>query len=82
MLGAEKLAEIMNDTIYDKNKYYDFFKWRRYYSFHDTNVTTGDINGMCALCAFLNDKKHSYTRSVYTNITRFWELANWDSKLL
>lgn len=67
----EELANIMNDTIYNKNKYYEFFKWHRYYTYVDP-LESGNTDEMCAFCAFLNDKKLKYTRSVYTNISKFW----------
>lgn len=70
-LGHGALATIMNDTIINKAKYYDFFKWHNYYSIHATNESA-DTDEICAFCAFLNDKKHSYTSTVYTNINRFW----------
>lgn len=53
-LGEEKLAKMMNDIISDKNKYYEYFKWHRYYSFHATNENA-DTDEICALCAFLNN---------------------------
>lgn len=61
----------MNDIILDKNKYYDFFKWRRYYSIHD-HSESAETDEICALCSFLNDKKYKYKTTVYTHITWFW----------
>lgn len=70
-LGPEKLALKMNDIIYDKNKYYDYFKWHRYYSIHNYTHSP-DSDGICGLCAFLNNRKLQYTRNIYARITWFW----------
>lgn len=70
-LGHVTLAAIMNDTIINKDKYYDYFKWHNHYSIHATN-DSADTDEICAFCAFLNSKKHSYTRSVYTRLSMFW----------
>lgn len=71
IVEPEEMARIMNDTIHDKNKYYEFFKWHGYYSFHSPNEST-DTDEICAFCAFLNDETHKYKRSVYKSITAFW----------
>lgn len=70
-LGQEKLAYIINDTIHDKDKYYEFFKWRRYYSLHDPNESP-ETDEFCAFCAFLNKVKSTCKTSVYENLTTFW----------
>lgn len=67
----EELASTMNDIIQDRNKYYNFFKWHNYYSIHDGSESA-DSDEICALCAFLNDKKHKYTRTSYTHINWYW----------
>lgn len=70
-LGPELLARRMNDIIKDKNKYYDFFKWHGYYSFHHT----GEDNfyrEICGLCELLNDKAKRRQRCVFINITQWW----------
>lgn len=63
----------MNETIHDKEKYYQFFKWRRYYSFHDPKEDA-DTDEICAFCAFLNiDRKLNRSR-VYIHFKNFWIL--------
>lgn len=69
----------MNDTIYDKEKYYEFFKWHRYYTFHEPSDSP-DSDEICAFCALLNDKSRIHTRSVYTRINNFWHVDNDDSQ--
>lgn len=70
-LGHGALAAIMNDAIINKEKYYDYFKWHNHYSIHAANESA-DSDEICAFCGYLNDKKRSYTRSVYTHLNRFW----------
>lgn len=70
-LGVEDLAKIMNDSIHDKDKYYDFFRWHRYYRFHDPRESP-DSDEICSFCAFLNDNNRMKRISVHTNITNFW----------
>lgn len=67
----EDLAKTIDDIIKDKNRYYDFFRWHRYYSIHASNETA-ETNEICAFCAFLNDRKHTYIKSVYKHINYFW----------
>lgn len=70
-LGPQEVARIMNDAIRDKKKYYDFFKWHRYYKFHEPSENA-DSDEICAFCAFLNDKQQIQKSTVYTHITNFW----------
>ncbi|XP_026331240.1 alpha-(1,3)-fucosyltransferase C-like, partial [Hyposmocoma kahamanoa] len=55
-LGPGELARVMNDTMCNKKKYYDFFKWHNHYSFHASNASA-NTDEICAFCAFLNEKK-------------------------
>lgn len=71
VLGPLELARIINDTIHNKKKYYDFFKWHGYYSFH-AHSESAATDEICSLCTYLNDNKHEYVKSVYTRITEFW----------
>lgn len=71
VLGQEKLAYIMNDTIHNKHKYYDFFKWGRYYSLNDPNETP-ETDNICEFCSFLNNEKNSQKINVYENLSAFW----------
>lgn len=70
-LGPETLAYVINETIYDKEKYYDFFRWHRYYEFHEPSESL-ETDEWCEFCAFLNDPKYSYISTVYDNISVFW----------
>lgn len=72
-LGPKVLARSMNEIINDKEKYYDFFRWHNYYSFHEPNETA-ETDEICAFCAYLNDEKHKHDTTVYnhTRILDFW----------
>lgn len=61
----------MNKSIRNKKKYYDFFRWHNYYSFHAPNETA-ETDEICAFCALLNNKTFSREISVYEDITGFW----------
>ncbi|XP_026319429.1 alpha-(1,3)-fucosyltransferase C-like [Hyposmocoma kahamanoa] len=70
-LGPAKLAKEMNDIIKDKNRYYDFFRWRRYYRY-DASSDNADSDGICALCTALNKASRSDERRVYARFREWW----------
>lgn len=74
-LGVEELAKEIYDSINDPQRYYDFFKWHGYYSFHEAAVDKYSYS-VCELCAFLNKKKNKHERTVrvYENITDWWNV--------
>lgn len=70
-LDVEGLARIMNDSIHDKENYYHFFRWHRYYSFHDPRESP-DSDEVCSFCAFLNENHNKNWISIHRDITNFW----------
>ncbi|XP_049868714.1 alpha-(1,3)-fucosyltransferase C-like [Pectinophora gossypiella] len=52
-LGAKKLAAEMKSIIDNKERYYNFFKWRNHYSYHDISEDSATDN-YCRLCAALH----------------------------
>lgn len=72
-MKPEKLAKTMNDIIHDANKYYEFFKWQKYYTFQ-SQVGSPETDEICAFCNYLNERQREtfYKRRVYTNISKFW----------
>lgn len=64
-----QMAQRMNDIINDKNKYYEFFKWHDYYSFHFSGEDRyrGEV---CRLCAFLNYSMNK--SSTFEYIAEWW----------
>lgn len=71
VLGPVRLAKTMNDIINNNNRYYDFFRWHRYYSFH-APVENADTDEVCNFCAYLNDINGTQKTTVYENIDKFW----------
>lgn len=70
-LGPEKTAKKMSRAIRNRDLYYNFFRFHRYYAFHaahDYPVT----NPICVFCAMLNDKRRRDERRVYANFTQWW----------
>lgn len=55
ILGPAKLAREMVDIIYNKKRYYEFFKWHEHYSFHNTGEDDYH-HEICGLCDLLNNK--------------------------
>lgn len=70
-IGEEEMARKMNELIQNKEKYYDYFKWHRYYSYHDVSESA-DTDPFCKLCAFLNNMTMRRERRVYASITQWW----------
>lgn len=70
-LGPNKTAKKMSKAIRNRNLYYNFFRFHRYYNFHaahDDPVT----NPICTFCATLNDKRLRDERRVYANFAQWW----------
>lgn len=70
-LGPVELARTMNEIINDTNKYYDFFRWHGYYSFHDTEEDLFKRE-VCALCELLNNKTLMQQSTVFSNLSLWW----------
>lgn len=68
-LGPTKLAKEMIDIMYNKTRYYEFFKWHGYYSFHYTGENNFHYE-ICGLCALLNNKTRMNEKKNYR--TNFW----------
>lgn len=75
VLGPQKLARIIRDAVQNEEKYYEFFKWHRYYTFYNPS-DNADSDEVCAFCAILNEKNRTGETSVYTRITNFWHADN------
>lgn len=70
-LGEVELARQMYHIINDKETYYDFFKWHRYYSFHGTEENA-DTDDFCVFCSTMNDLVQRNESSIYVNIAQWW----------
>lgn len=70
VLKEEEVADKMMEAIHDKQKYYDYFRWRHYYSYFPTEG--GGSDPLCTLCALLNDESVRNQRRVYARFTQWW----------
>lgn len=70
-LGESGLARKMYEIINDKEQYYDFFKWHRYYSFHGTEEST-ETDDFCVFCATMNDLVQRNESSTYVSLSQWW----------
>lgn len=77
-LGVRGLAKEMNDIIQEPMKYYNFFKWHGYYSFHNSDEDNYH-DTVCGFCALLNNKTRRDQRTAYMYITKWWNGENEDS---
>ena len=61
------LAKYLQDLLDNPKKYYDYFKWKKYFNVY--GIEQSLKNAMCQLCESLNlDKKHK----IYHNIDDWW----------
>lgn len=71
ILTEVEVAEKINAAIQDKQKYYDYFRWHRYYTYRFTGEI-GDKDPLCEFCAFLNDESNRNHRRVYAGFSKWW----------
>lgn len=64
----EKLATEIVEIIHDKKKYYEYFKWHRYFSYSHCR----EGHNICELCAMLNNHTQRTATSVYMNFSLWW----------
>lgn len=70
-LTEEQLAERINEAVQDKQKYYNYYRWRRYYTY-DFIADVGESDPLCQFCALLNDEASRNQRRVYAGFTSWW----------
>lgn len=70
-LEVKDLAKEMNDIINNPARYLDFFRWHRYYTFHNANEDNFQA-AVCGFCAMLNNDTRRNQRTFYKNITKWW----------
>lgn len=69
--GVEQLAKEINEIIRNPQRYFDFFKWINYYSFH-TSEEDDYYDAVCGMCALLNNRTRKNLSTVYDHITKWW----------
>lgn len=77
-LTGVQLAEKMDESIKDKEKYYEYFKWHGHYSYHAV-TDSADTDPLCTFCAFLNVKPNEERKQVYARFVKWWN--GFDSKV-
>ncbi|KAI8436161.1 hypothetical protein MSG28_004250, partial [Choristoneura fumiferana] len=55
-LGPEALAKKMKHLIDNNDQYEDYFRWKKYYSFHNRNENA-ETDDYCGFCNLLNNKE-------------------------
>lgn len=70
-LSEDIVAEKINEAIQDKQKYYDYFKWHRYYTYYFTDARN-DTDPLCSFCTLLNDDSIRNQRRVYAHFDKWW----------
>lgn len=69
-MSEDEVAAKIHEAMQDKQKYYDYFKWHRYYTYH--HAEGSDDDALCAFCAFLNDESIRNQRRVYARFDKWW----------
>lgn len=74
VLGVHEVVKQMNYTIRDKEKYYNYFKWHKYYTFHspDENEYTDNY---CTFCTRVNDIMRRDNENIYLHLADWWNSA-------
>lgn len=70
-LSPRLLAQHINEAIEDKELYYDYFRWRGYYSFYNPVNLKGESE-YCKFCGALNDAKIMAKSVTYLNLADWW----------
>lgn len=72
-MGVSQLAELIYSLIQEPSAYAEFFRWKKYYTYHRTTKLK-ETNEYCKMCETLNNdelvKKHS---SIFL-FNEFWEV--------
>jgi hypothetical protein len=74
-MGVQRLAIKINELIQDKEQYANYFRWKKYYSYHGLHETP-ETNEYCRICALLNDEKKVLTTSFIENFKDWWDRPN------
>lgn len=74
-LGVRALAKEMNDIIKDPERYFNFFKWHGYYSFHNSDEDN-HRDAVCGFCTLLNNKTRRNQKTTYKYIAKWWDGFN------
>ncbi|KAJ2941191.1 hypothetical protein O0L34_g10423 [Tuta absoluta] len=75
VMEPTKLAKEIHDIITNKERYYGFFKWHNYYSYHNP-AASEDTNSLCNFYKMLNRgvKGNKGARQTYRNFRKWWNI--------
>lgn len=71
VLGVAEVVKQMKYIIEDTAKYYDYFKWRHYYSFHSPEVSEYTDN-YCNFCTRVNNVILRAQKKTYNHMADWW----------
>ncbi|XP_059047145.1 alpha-(1,3)-fucosyltransferase C-like [Achroia grisella] len=71
-LGVEKLAAKMNELINNPEEYAEYFRWKKYYSYHK-RAESIDTDDYCGFCSLLNNEEMLHKKSVLQNFRKWWD---------
>lgn len=69
--SPKRLAQQINELIEDKELYYEYFRWRGYYTFNNPENLKGETE-YCKFCEALNDEKIMKKSVTYINLAEWW----------
>lgn len=70
-LDVAEIVRQMNSSIQDSNKYYSYFKWHKYYTFHSPEENEYTDN-YCTFCTTVNDFMRRKQRYSYKRLADWW----------
>lgn len=78
-MSPHKLANLMNEIILNQTKYFNYFKWKKYYTYH-FKWESSDTDDYCHFCEILNDEKIFKQISIYKLFNKWWNPADMCNK--
>lgn len=70
-LGIVKLGEKINELIKSPDKYAEYFRWKKHYSFHKTSESV-QTNEYCRFCSILNNEDKVKKVTGYNDFVKWW----------
>lgn len=70
-LPVKDLVQKIVDIINDKEKYYDFFRWRNHYSYHTVDESP-ETDPYCNFCKKINDLDFMNRETLRKDLVLWW----------
>ncbi|KAI8436162.1 hypothetical protein MSG28_004250 [Choristoneura fumiferana] len=74
-LGPEALAKQMKHLIDNPDEYDNYFRWKKYYSYH-RKYESPETDDYCGFCMLLNNEEMVKKTSIYKNFSQWWDPPN------